>query len=171
MSDDALVGVYEQMRELAAGFFRGQPPDHTLQPTALVHEAYLRLTRNPGLPKMGRSELLRLAAGAMRSVLVDHARRRGALKRGAGYVRVSLDDVVELYEESVPDLVALDEALERLGRMDDRLRSVIELRFFGGLGIDDTAEALELSRSTVVRDWRVAQAWLSQELGITESPP
>ncbi len=147
MSDDAMQGVYEQMRELAAGFFRGQPPDHTLQPTALVHEAYLRLTRNPGLPKMGRSELLRLAAGAMRSVLVDHARRRGALKRGAGYVRVSLDDVVELYQESVPDLVALDEALEKLDRMDGRLRSVIELRFFGGLSrVGQVVDLPSLSR-------------------------
>jgi RNA polymerase sigma factor (TIGR02999 family) len=138
----------------------------TLQPTALVHEAWMRLAGAGARQQFaGRSHFLGVASKAMRSVLVDHARRRAALKRGGDRERLVIEDVVELFERSAPDLVGLDAALEKLARVDEQLARIVELRFFGGCSVEDTASALNVSEPTVVRGWRVARMWLRRELG------
>ncbi|RJP38626.1 MAG: sigma-70 family RNA polymerase sigma factor [Phycisphaerales bacterium] len=162
--DDMVRGVYERMRAHARQFFSRQGPGHTLQPTALVHEAFLRVMHSTEPAGLTGPRLVLLASHAMRSVLVDHARARQARKRTVSGHRVPLDDVVELYEDNAIDLIMLDEALHELERMDGRLFKVVELRFFGGLSEDDAAEALGLSRATVSRDWRAGRAWLRQQL-------
>jgi len=140
---------------------RDQGPHHTLQPTALVHEAWMRLT---GGHFIDRGHFAAVAAKAMRSVLVDHARRRGTLKRGGGRVRAELDGVLALFNESSPDLLALDDALRRLGENDPELARIVELRFFGGLSIEETARVLASSTASVTRGWRVARMWLVRGL-------
>jgi RNA polymerase sigma factor (TIGR02999 family) len=140
---------------------RDQGPHHTLQPTALVHEAWMRLT---GGHFIDREHFAAVAAKAMRSVLVDHARRRGTLKRGGGRVRAELDGVLALFHERSPDLLALDDALRRLGENDPELARIVELRFFGGLSIEETARVLASSTASVTRGWRVARMWLVREL-------
>jgi RNA polymerase sigma factor (TIGR02999 family) len=157
--------MYGDLHQLARDAMRGQPPGHTLQPTALVHEAWLRLAGGAqGAEWSDRKHFVAVAARAMRAVLVDHARRKQAEKRGGGRERVPLDDVADLFEERVPDVLALDEALARLGAMDEELGRLVELRFFAGLSVEETARALDVSEPTVVRGWRVARAWLSREL-------
>ncbi len=158
-------GVYEHMRAQARQFFGQQKPGHTLQPTALVHEAFLRVIHSTEPAGLTGARLVLLASHAMRSVLVDHARARSARKRDAGGYRVPLDDVVALYEDNAIDLLMLDEALHELEQMDGRIFRVVELRFFGGLTEHDTAQALGLSRATVARDWRAGRAWLKRRLG------
>ena len=161
---DAFPGVYAQLRRLAERHFSQQRPDHTLQPTALVHEAYLRLARSHRCDGLERVDMLRMAAQVMRSVLVDHARGRNAQKRkGAGH-RVALDAIAEMYEESAIDLIALDEALVRLAEFEPQWAAVIELRFFGGCTEEEAAETLEISARTVRRQWRAARAWLRVEI-------
>jgi RNA polymerase sigma-70 factor, ECF subfamily len=154
--------VYRELRRLAVGCLRRERPDHTLQPTALVHEAYLRLVDQKNPSWQNRSHFFRVAAHLMREILVDYARRRHAGKR-AGQ-RVSLEEAVKLPEKRSADLVALDSALKGLEKMDGRKCSAIELRYFAGFSIGETARALEVSAVTVRRDLRMAEAWLHNEM-------
>jgi len=157
--------VYQELRALAGSFFRHQRADHTLQPTALVHDAYLRLVNQTNPQFSGRSHFFAVAAKAMRQILTDHARRKGAIKRGGEHQQVSLDRAVAVTNESTIDILALDEALTRLTSLDERRSRVVELRFFGGLTNEAVAEVLGISRATVVDDWTVARAWLRGQLG------
>lgn len=153
--------LYAQLRGLAEGQMRDQGPQHTLQATALVHEAWMRLT---GGKYVSREHFAAVAASAMRSVLVDHARRRAAEKRGGSMARMPLDAAYELYAEAGPDLLELDEALARLHEHDPQLGRIVELRFFGGLTVEEIASVMESSTATITRGWRVARMWLTREL-------
>lgn len=161
--DRLLDMVHGELRRLAAAQMRGEARHLTLQPTALVHEAYMRLIDQTRVQWQNRSHFFAICARLMRRVLVDEARRRGARKRGGDAVVVELDERVVGTEEQV-DLVALDEALEGLAEADPRAASVVEMRFFGGLSIDETAAALDLSPATVKREWVAARAWLFRAL-------
>lgn len=161
--DELLPLVYEELRGLAARHMRGERSSHTLQTTALVHEAFLRMVPME-VPWHDRVHFMRVAATCMRRILVDHARARLSARRGGGGVRVTLDDAAVLSERSPADLAALDEALCRLARLDARKGEMIELHFFGGLTQDEIAEALGISRSTVDRELRQGRAWLYREL-------
>lgn len=162
--------VYEELRRLAAAALRRERTDHTLQPTALVHEAFLRLAETPGASWENRAHFVAIAARVMRRVLVDHARGRNALKRGNGEIRVPIDDVdVPAVGQDV-DLVALDDALARLALLDERQARIVELRFFGGLSVPETAALIGASERTVKRDWQVARAWLTRELSSSAGP-
>ena len=162
--------VYEELRRLAASALRRERTDHTLQPTALVHEAFLRLAETPGASWENRAHFVAIAARVMRRVLVDHARGRNALKRGNGEIRVPIDDVdVPAVGQDV-DLVALDDALARLAMLDERQARIVELRFFGGLSVPETAALIGASERTVKRDWQVARAWLTRELSSSAGP-
>jgi RNA polymerase sigma-70 factor (ECF subfamily) len=143
---------------------RGQPADHTLQATALVNEAYLRLVDVQQMNWQNRAHFLAMAARLMRRILVDFARSKQYQKRGGGAIRVTLVDDLPLSDEPDRDLVALDEALEALAKVDERKSRVIEMRFFGGLSVKETAEALHVSPETVMRDWKLAKAWLHRQL-------
>lgn len=156
--------VYDELRRLAASALRRERAGHTLQPTALVHEAFLRLANSPETPWESHAHFVAIAARVMRRVLVDHARRRKAFKRGTGDVRVPLDDVDVPAATLDVDLVALDEALARLATFDERQARIVELRFFGGLSVPETAVLIGASERTVKRDWQVARAWLTREL-------
>jgi RNA polymerase sigma factor (TIGR02999 family) len=162
--------VYEELRRLAARSIRNQPPGHTLQPTALVHEAYLKLAEGPERLWRDRTHFLATAATAMRHILVDHARARDAEKRGGGWRRITLDDRLGAQPGADIDLLCLDEALEKLAALDGRKARVIELRFFAGLSIEETAEALEVSHMTVSNDWRFARAWIARAID-GDGPP
>ena len=158
---DRLVAVlYPELRALADRQLRGERANHTLQPTALVHEAFLRLVEGEGPEWEGRRHFLAVAARAMRRVLVDHARSRNAAKRGGGAARLPLDDALMLYEDRATDLLALDEALDRLDGLDNQLGRIVELRFFGGLTNREAGEVLGLSTRSVERGWSTARAWL-----------
>lgn len=156
--------VYGELRRLAAYHMRLQSPEHTLQTTALVHEAYLRLAGQKRTSWKNRGHFFAVAAQAMRHILVDHARGRRAAKRGGGVKPSPLDSVAAAMEDSV-DLLALDDALNKLQRLDPRGASVVELRYFAGLTMAEVALALEVSKATVERDWAAARAWLRRELG------
>lgn len=153
--------VYAELRQLAAGRLRHERPDHTLQPTALVHEAYLKLAGGAARPYADRGHFFRVAARAMRQVLVDHARARRTAKRQA----IPAPVLTAPDGDGLDDLLAVDAALEKLAALDPRQARVIELRFFAGLGVEETASALDVSPATVKRDWLVARAWLQRELG------
>lgn len=155
--------VYDELRRLAAAYFDNERADHTLQPTALLHEAFLRLVDEPDSRWESRAHFYRVAAQAMRRVLVNHARDRRRVKRGGGAVTMPLgdDDAMAARE---PDYVALDAALERLGRLDPRKEQVVQLRYFGGFDINDTARILDISPAQVKRDWTTARAFLLGEL-------
>lgn len=153
--------VYHELHNLARRYMRGERPDHTLQPTSLVHEAYLRLVESDGAVQ-DRVHFFAVAATVMRRVLIDHARARGRAKR-AGH-RVTLDESLVAGGDGAVDILALDDALDRLGAHDDRKRRVIELVYFGGLTRDEVADVLEISAATVDRDLRMARAWLYQAL-------
>lgn len=155
--------VYDELRRVARARLRRERPDHTLQATALVHEAYLRLIGPGEATPRNRVQLFGIAARLMREILVDHARRKAALKRGGPATKVSLD-AVATPEVAIVDILALDEALGELSARDARLCQVVELKFFAGLTIDETATALQVSVATVERDWTVARAWLHQRL-------
>lgn len=162
--------VYRALRDLARSQLRRERRDHTLQPTALVHEACLRLLRaRPDLGAVPSAQLLAMAGNAMRRILVDHARRRGARKRGRGAARITLDDSLGAEARDPLDVLAVDDALGRLAELDPRQAKIVELRFFAGLQCDEVAEVLTLSRSTVQDDWAMARAWLRRELA--ESTP
>jgi RNA polymerase sigma factor (TIGR02999 family) len=164
---DALLPiVYKELRRLAHFQLRQERPDHTLQSSALVHEAYLRLVGLNAPQWESRSHFFAIAAQLMRQILVDYARRRGAGKRGGGVGTLSLEDAEMLApgKEKDLDVVALDDALKALAQIDARKAQVVELRFFGGLNFDQTAEVLRVSAATVARDWSTARAWLHREM-------
>jgi len=160
--------VYERLRAMAGALFRGQSPSHTLQPTALVHEAYLKLVDGPGGEKAAwesRAHFMAVASLAMRQILADHARARRARKRGGDLHRVTLDEPSAQGRTSEVDLLDLDDALAELARLNERHARIVEWRFFGGLTTQEIANLLGVSRTTVDNDWRVARAWLSARLG------
>ncbi len=161
--DALLPVVYEELRELAARFLRCERREHTLQPTALVHEAYIRLVGAPQIRWENRAHFFATAATVIRRILLKHARSRNCAKRGGVWRRVPLDLDVTVKASEI-DIVALDEALERLGRFAPQELRVVELRFFAGLSIEGTAEVLDVSPRTVAREWRIAKAWLRREL-------
>ena len=163
--DHLMPIVHDELRRLAHRLLLGERSGHTLQTTAVVNETYLRLVDLTRIRWQDRAHFFAMSAKLMRRILVDHARSRNYLKRGGGWQRVSLDDVPALAVVRNPDLVALDDALDALAAIDERKAQVVELRFFGGLSAEETAEALHVSPVTVMRDWRLAKAWLLRELG------
>jgi RNA polymerase sigma-70 factor (ECF subfamily) len=163
-ADELLPLVYDRLRALAADLMLRERVDHTLQPTALVHEAYLKLVDQTQACWQDRAHFFSVAAQALRRILVDHARGHARVKRGSGHTILQLDDgMVAAYEETV-DLLSLDDALTRLTEQDKQRARVVELRFFGGLTIDEAAAVLDVSSRTVERQWRYARAWLYREL-------
>jgi RNA polymerase sigma-70 factor (ECF subfamily) len=161
--------VYQEMRRLAASYLRGERIGHTLQPTALAHEAYLRLVGQEQARWQGRNHFMAVAARAMRSVLVDHARRRKAQKRGGGQSPVPLDTTMLMAGSTQVAFDDLDRALNHLAKLSERQAQVVELRYFGGLTIEETGEVLGISPVTVKRDWALARAWLYRELAQTDT--
>jgi len=156
--------VYGELRKIAASYLRRERKDHTLQPTALVHEAYLRLTNQRDMAWQNRAHFYGIAAQMMRRILVDHARKRQAAKRDASAWKVATAEVGD-GAESAPELLALDRALEELAQIDPQQAKIVELRFFGGLTVEETAEVAGISPRTVKREWRTAKAWLRREIG------
>ena len=156
--------VYQELHRLAAVYMSRERNDHTLQPTALVNEVFLRLVDLHGVGWRDRAHFLAVAARTMRRILVDFARARGYQKRSGGGERVVLNESLAMAEEPGADLVALDDALNRLAAIDQRKSQIVELRYFGGLRVEETAEALQISPETVMRDWRAAKAWLHLQL-------
>lgn len=156
--------VYQELRRLAGAYMRGERPGHTLQPTALVHEAYLKLVRESAPDFSSRAHFTAAAAQHMRQILVDHARRHRAGKRGGGAAPMALDDLQIFQPERSGDLVALDDALTEMAALDPRKARVVELSFFGGMTRDEIAESLGVHVNTVARDLRMAQAWLKTRL-------
>lgn len=156
--------VYEELRALAGRFLRREAAGHTLQPTALVHEAYLHLVDQTRASYLDRQHFFAVAATAMRRILIDHARGRGRQRRGGGRARVELDEGIDACEQSQVDLLALDDALTQLGELDPLKARIVELRFFAGLTVDEVAQVLATSPRTVKREWAVAQGWLYQQL-------
>ncbi|SPF44227.1 RNA polymerase, sigma-24 subunit, ECF subfamily [Candidatus Sulfopaludibacter sp. SbA4] len=167
---DALNGlipiVYQELRRIARKQLANQPPGHTLESAALVNEVYLKLVRTDGIRCEGRLQFLALCAQIIRRILVDHARSRRYAKRGGHAVRVPLDEGLLAAPVRGIDTLALDEALEVLSKTDARKARVVELRYFSGLSVDETADVLGISRETAKRDWRMARAWLIGELGL-----
>jgi RNA polymerase sigma factor (TIGR02999 family) len=166
--DKLIPLVYAELRRVAAHYMRTQAPGHTLQTTALIHEAFLKLAGRPEKHWNGRAHFLGVAAQAMRHILVDHARAQDRAKRGGGVHAVSLEECGAVPVERAAELVALDEALDRLAAIDPRKARVVEMRYFGGLSVDEVAELLVVSPDTVMRDWRLAKTWLRRELSHTE---
>jgi RNA polymerase sigma-70 factor, ECF subfamily len=163
---ELLAHVYEELRQVASGLMRGERAGHTLSPTAVVHEAVIRLLGDAVFDKApDRTYLFAAAARAMREVLIDHARRRGADRRGGGRRRVPLDAVVDYFEGQRLDIIAVHEALDRLSERDERQAQVMTLRYFGGMTVAEVAAALGVSVVTVEREWRLARAWLAGQLG------
>jgi RNA polymerase sigma-70 factor, ECF subfamily len=167
--DDAALAeltplVYEELRRLAHHYMEGQRPDHTLQTTALVNDAYLRLADQTNPTWQSRAHFFAVAARAMRQIVVDYARSNRAQKRGGGGARIELDESAILSPEQSKEIVDLHEALQRLGTLDSRKAQVVELKFFGGLNYDEIAEVLKIARVTVRRDWEFARLWLYTEL-------
>lgn len=156
--------VHGELRRMARRQMRRERDGHTLQTTALVNEVYLRLVDLSRVQWQDRAHFLAMSARLMRRVLVDHARSRGYLKRGGGAVRVSLTEALVVDDRRAPNLVALDDALDALAAVDERKSRVVEMRYFGGLSVAETAEALGVSPETVMRDWRLAKVWLLREL-------
>jgi RNA polymerase sigma factor (TIGR02999 family) len=163
---ELLVKVYDELRRVASGMMRRERADHTLSPTAVVHEAVIKLIGDAVFDKAAdRGFLFASAARAMREVLIDHARRRTADRRGGSRRRVALDAVVDYFQEQGIDLIAVHEALDRLAELDARQAQVMTLRYFGGMTVPEVATALGVSVVTVERDWRLARAWLADQLG------
>jgi RNA polymerase sigma factor (TIGR02999 family) len=170
-TEQLLPLVYGELRKIARRHLRGERHGHTLEATALVHEVYLRLSGGAELHWNDRVHFYAVAAQMMRRVLVDHARGRDAAKRGGTVVRVSLDEARDPAVESVPDVVALDDALRSLEALDPRKSRIVELRFFGGLTLDETAAVLGISVPTVVKETRLARAWLHSQINRAPAPP
>jgi RNA polymerase sigma-70 factor (ECF subfamily) len=162
--DELLPRIYSELRRLAGGYFRRERVNHTLDPTALVHEAYLRLVDQTRVEWRNRAHFLGVAANLMRRILVDHARSHHAHKRGGEFGRVALEDAVVASPEKSQDVVAIDSALDALAKIDPVKSRIVELRYFGGLSIEETAAVMETSVATVNRQWRMAKAWLYGEL-------
>src|SRR4051812_49929672 len=159
-----LPDVYQELRRLAANYLRRERPGQTLQPTALVHEAYIRVMKDRPDRWQNRAHFCAIAAHSMRQILIERARARGAQKRGGAQPRVTLDEGLVAADAPSFDLVALDDALQRLEAIDAEQARLVELRFFGGLTIEETAAAMNISPATVKRHWTVARAWLAREL-------
>jgi RNA polymerase sigma factor (TIGR02999 family) len=157
--------VYDELHRLANAYMRGERHDHTLQTTALVHEAYLRLVGQQNARFQTRAHFFAVAARVMRNILVDYARGRGRAKRGDGVRSLPLGEVAVMSDERADELVAVNTALDSLTAIDQRKGKVFELRYFGGMSIEEAAEALKVSPATVTRDWKMARAWLRRELG------
>ena len=162
--DQLMPIVYSELRRLAESYLRAERGDHTLQATALVHEAYLRLVNQRNVDWKNRAQFFGMAASMMRRILVNHAEAHHAAKRGGDAQKISLDDAISFFEEQDLDLLALNQALERLAQMDPRQTEIVELRFFGGLTVEEVAEVLNTSPATVKRDWLMAKSWLLREL-------
>ena len=163
--DRLLPLIYDELKLLARAQLRGQTPGDTLNTTGLVHEAYMRLAGAESPGSRSRVQFFALAATAMRSVIVDHARKRNAEKRGGGRRRVPLDNAVDVIERQGVDVLALHEALTNLAQIDERKARVVELRYFVGMSVEETAHVLDISAPTAKREWRAAKAWLKQMLG------
>ena len=162
--DELVPLVQSELRRIGRNYMRGERKGHTLQTTALINEAYVRLVDQKHVRWQNRAHFLAIASELMRRILVDYARRRLYQKRGAGALQVTLGDAETIPVERTPDLVALDEALTSLTKIDKRRGRVVELKFFGGLSIEETAEVLKISPTTVERDWTIAKAWLHKTL-------
>jgi RNA polymerase sigma factor (TIGR02999 family) len=156
--------IYEELRRVAAGYMQGERPAHTLQPTALVHEAYIRLVGNTRLEWKSKTHIVAMAAIEMRRILIEYARMRNRSKRGQGAKQITLDESVAVTSQPTVDIVALDEALQKLAKLDLRQSRVAELHLFSGLSQAELAEHLGVSERTVREDWRVARAWLARHL-------
>jgi RNA polymerase sigma factor (TIGR02999 family) len=164
-TSELLPLVYQELRAIAGQYFRGQPADHTLQPTALVHEAFLKLVDHSDIAWQSRAHFLAVAAKAMRQILVDHARARATAKRGGDRILLTLDEaVVGAVETPEIDLLALNEFLTKLAELDDRQGRIVEMRFFGGMRVKEIAEVLGVTKTTVDNLWRAARAWLNVQL-------
>jgi RNA polymerase sigma-70 factor, ECF subfamily len=162
--DELMPMVYEELKRMAKSYMNSQPSGHTLQTTALIHEAYLKLADQREKRWQNRAHFFAVAAQAMRHILVDHARSHQTQKRGGETKIVSLEDVAIISNERADELVLLDEALQNLTALDERKGRVVELRYFGGLSVEETAEVLKISQETVMRDWRFAKTWLLREI-------
>jgi len=162
--DSLLPVVYQELRRLAASYIRHEKPGQTLQPTALVHEAYLRLMKDRPDRWQNKAHFCAIAAHSMRQILIERARARNAQKRWGEKARITLEEELVQGGERAVDLLALDEAIERLAALDPAQARIVELRFFGGLTVEETADALDISPATVKRHWTVARAWLAREL-------
>lgn len=163
-ADELFEAVYIELRRMAKDYLRDERSDHTLQSTALVHEAYLRLIGGQAIVWHNRAQFFSIASQVMRHILVDHARKHTADKRGQGGTKLSLDDAVDLAAARNVNLISLDEALVTLATLDEEQSRIVELRFFGGLTIRETAETLEISEMTVSRKWKTARLWLHQQV-------
>ena len=163
--DQLTPRVYDELRRIAGRFMQDERPGRTVQTTALVHEAYLKLIDITNVDWQHRAHFFAVCAQVMRRILLDQARRRVAAKRGGAVVRLNLDEAPDVGSSRARELIALDDALHALAKMDERKARVIELRFFAGLNVEETAEVLKVSPDTVMRDWRLARAWLLAELG------
>jgi len=164
-AEKALIPLlYDELRALAHHYMRAENPGHTLQTTALVHEAYLRLGGDKEAGWKDKAHYMRVAARVMRHVLIDHARRKRADKKGGKWGREPIDKAAELLEEVSVDLLGVDSALNQLTEIDKQMAQVVELRFFGGLTIEETAEVMEISPATVKREWTLAKAWFKQQI-------
>ena len=162
--DLLLPVIYDELRKLAANYLRRERPDHTLQPTALVHEAYLRLVDQTRVNWQNRAHFFGIAAQIMRRLLVDHARRHNAEKRGQDFQKLSLDENIDRAVDRSAELIALDDALKALAVFDPQKARIVELRYFGGLSIEETADVLGVTGTTIKRHWRFAKAWLHGEM-------
>jgi RNA polymerase sigma factor (TIGR02999 family) len=162
--DELIPLVYQELHRLAHQYMSRERPGHTLQTSALVNEAFLRLADQRDVQWQNRAHFIGIAGQMMRRILVDYARNRGYAKRGGSALQVSLDEELIVSEERSAEVVALDDALESLARLDERKSRLVELRFFGGLSIEETAEVLGVSPGTVMRDWTLAKAWLRREM-------
>ncbi len=157
--------VYNELRRLASKYLKAEYSQRTIQTTELVHEAYIRLVGNENLSLQNRGHFFGVAANSMRQILVDRARKRSAIKRGEANPNVSLDDALFISDEKSEEIIALDESLKKLEMFDERLSKIVELRFFAGFTIEETAEILNLSPATIKREWSTAKAWLYKSMG------
>ncbi len=162
--------VYNELRRLASAYLRRERPNHTLQSTALVHEAFMRLVNQQEVQWQSRAHFFAIAAQMIRRILVDHARSQRAEKRGSGAVKLELDAALAIPLKTDVDLVLLNDALDRLAEMDPRQSRLVELRFFAGLSIEETAQVMQLSPATIKREWNAARAWLFREISRTSDP-
>jgi RNA polymerase sigma factor (TIGR02999 family) len=163
--DDIFPLIYAELKKLAGNYLRNERENHTLQPTALVHEAYLKLIDHTRMNWQNRAHFIGMAATVMRQILIDHARRHRAGKRGGENENLSLEESIAIVtDEKTLDLIALDDALKDLAKFDEFKSRLVELRYFGGLSVEETAEVLQVSEITVKRHWRLAKAWLANEI-------
>jgi len=168
--EQLFADIYTELRALAARYLHRERQNHTLQPTALVHEAYLKLLGQTRVDWRGRAHFFAIASQAMRQILVDHARRRGAAKRGGDRHRISLDDNLVIESHRDVDLLALEDALTKLTKLDARQAQMIELRFFAGLSIAEVAKVMGMSKRSAEREWTMVRAWLRRELSTRDMP-